>query len=62
MNDQNMGSRFGDNFESERQEREVQKYGPRLPLAEMAAIPFRDMRHSIEPVYGQYDRPINESV
>lgn len=63
MNDKNTGNKFyGDNFAAERQEREVEKYGYRLPLAEMAAHPFRDERHSIEPVYGRYDRPINESV
>lgn len=55
-------SLYSDNFADERRMREVEKYGYRPPLAEMAAHPFRDERHSIEPVYGRYDRPINESV
>jgi hypothetical protein len=62
MRDINTGSRFGQNFEAERQEREVEKYGPRLPLAQMAAHSHVYTKHSIEPAYGQYDRPINESV
>lgn len=53
---------YGENFESQRQEREVEKYGQRLPIPEMAAHPHRYNRHSIEPAYGLYDRPINESV
>lgn len=55
-------SLYHENFVDERKGREVEKYGPRPPLSEMAAHPFRDERHSIEPVYGRYDRPINESV
>ncbi len=55
-------SLYPDNFADQRREREVEKYGARPPLAEMAAHPFRDERHSIEPAYGRYDRPINESV
>lgn len=63
MNDVNMGnSLYPDNFAADRQRREVEKYGYRPPLSEMAAHPFRDERHSIEPAYGNYDRPINESV
>lgn len=63
MRDASTGtSLYPDNFVEDRQRREVEKYGVRLPLAEMAAHPFRDQRHSIEPAYGQYDRPINESV
>lgn len=53
---------YKDNFAEQRQMREVEKYGPRGNMAEMAAHPFRDQRHSIEPAYGNYDRPINESV
>jgi len=53
---------YKDNFAEQRQIREVEKYGYRPPLTEMAAHPFRDQRHSIEPAYGNYDRPINESV
>jgi len=53
---------YFDNFADERILREVEKYGSRLPLAQMAAFPYRDRRHSIEPSYGHYDRPINESV
>lgn len=62
MRDLNTGSKFGDNFESERQQREVEKYGARLPIAQLAAHPHVYVKHSIEPAYGQYDRPINESV
>lgn len=63
MRDVNIGKMlYPDNFAEDRQKREVEKYGARLPLAEMAAHPFRDERHSIEPAYGNYDRPINESV
>lgn len=63
MRDINTGnSLYSDNFVADRQKHEVEKYGARLPLAEMAAHPFRDERHSIEPAYGNYDRPINESV
>jgi len=63
MSDVSTGnSLYPDNFVDDRRKREVEKYGPRLPLAEMAAHPYRDHRHSIEPAYGNYDRPINESV
>jgi hypothetical protein len=63
MRDASTGnSLYPDNFVEDRQKREVEKYGVRAPLAEMAAHPFRDERHSIEPSYGHYDRPINESV
>ena len=63
MNDVNMGnSLYPDNFAADRQKREVEKYGPRPNMSEMAAHPFHDQRHSIEPAYGNYDRPINESV
>lgn len=63
MKDVNTGNRFyADNFAEERERREVEKYGPRRNLSEVAAFPFRDSRHSIEPAYGLYDRPINESV
>jgi hypothetical protein len=53
---------FGQNYEAERQEREVEKYGARLPIPNMAAHAHVYYRHSIEPAYGNYDRPINESV
>ena len=63
MSAENLASKpYPDNFVEDRRRREVEKYGVRLPLAEMAAHPFRDDRHSIEPAYGHYDRPINESV
>lgn len=62
MNDKSTGSNFGMNYEGERQQREVEKYGARLPVPEMAAHPHVYTKHSIEPAYGQYDRPINESV
>lgn len=63
MRDASTGnSLYTDNFADERQRREVEKYGARAPLSEMAAFPIRDRRHSIEPAYGNYDRPINESV
>lgn len=55
-------SLYPDNFVEDRQRREVEKYGARLPIPEMAAHPHVYARHSIEPAYGQYDRPINESV
>ena len=62
MNDRNMGSSITPNLESEREEREVEKYGARLPIPEMAAHAHVYLKHSIEPAYGNYDRPINESV
>jgi len=63
MNDVSTGnSLYPDNFVEDRQRREVEKYGARLPIPEMAAHPHVYARHSIEPAYGNYDRPINESV
>lgn len=62
MRNINTGNKFGENFESQRQEREVEKYGSRLPIPQMAAHAHIYLRHSIEPAYGNYDRPINESV
>ena len=63
MKDENIGtSLYPDNFVEDRQRREVEKYGARLPMAQMAAHPHVYKKHSIEPSYGQYDRPINESV
>lgn len=63
MRDINTGNKFyPDNFAEQRQLREVEKYGARLPIPEMAAHPHFYERHSIEPSYGHYDRPINESV
>ena len=62
VNENQMGiSIFADNFEAERAEHEYQKYG-RVPHREAVQYPVRDRRHSIEPAYGQYDRPINEVV
>lgn len=62
MNDINTVNSLSENFEAERQKHENQKYGARLPIPEMAAHPHVYTKHSIEPAYGQYDRPINESV
>lgn len=62
MNDLSTDSKFNENFADERQQREVEKYGPRLPLSQMAAHPHIYTKHSIEPAYGRYDRPINEIV
>jgi len=60
MNDASTGnSLYPDNFADQRQEREVEKYGKRLPMPEMAAHPHVYEKHSIEPAYGQYDRPIS---
>ncbi len=53
---------YADNFVNDREQREVEKYGPRLPIPEMAAHPHVYEKHSIEPAYGNYDRPINEIV
>jgi hypothetical protein len=52
---------MGDNPESERMAFENDKYG-RAPHPELAAHPHVYYKHSIEPAYGNYDRPINESV
>ena len=52
---------FGTNYESERAEHEFKKYG-RVSLRDAVQFPTRDKRHSIEPAYGNYDRPINEVV
>ena len=52
---------FAENFVADRMKREYEKYG--RPHGQ--AIPQYinpDQRHSIEPSYGQYDRPINEIV
>lgn len=62
MNDINTGNKFyGDNFAFDRQVREFEKYG-RTPNPQGAAHAHVYARHSIEPSYGHYDRPINESV
>lgn len=50
-----------DNPEAQRQSFEMQKYGRRMHQ-ELAAHPHVYEKHSIEPVYGNFDRPINESV
>lgn len=63
MKNSNMANNpYCNNYESERVERENEKYGARLPIPQMAAHPHVYKKHSIEPVYGQYDRPINEIV
>jgi hypothetical protein len=56
-NDINMGN----NPEAQRETFEFQKYGRRLHQ-EAAAHPHVYYKHSIEPAYGNYDRPINEIV
>lgn len=56
-----VNSIYAENFEAERLEHEKQKYG-RLPIPELAAHAHVYKKHSIEPAYGNYDRPINESV
>ena len=56
-NDINMG----DNLVQEREQHEFEKYGRRLHQ-EAAAHAHVYYKHSIEPAYGNYDRPINESV
>lgn len=62
MNDESTGnSIYADNFVDDRKRREAEKYG-RIPNQEIAARPHVYERHSIEPAYGNYDRPINESV
>ena len=63
MKNSNMVSNsiFADNFDAERVQHEKMKYG-RLPDPQAAAHPHVYTKHSIEPAYGQYDRPINESV
>lgn len=48
---------FADNFVADRQKREVEKYGPRLPIPQMAAHAHVYKRHSIEPAYGQFSEP-----
>lgn len=52
---------FADNFVEARREHELQKYG-RMMNEQLAAHPHVYEKHSIEPAYGNYDRPINESV
>jgi hypothetical protein len=52
---------FAENFVAEREAHEYQKYG-RRPNPQAAAHAHVYKKHSIEPAYGNYDRPINESV
>ena len=52
---------YADNFVEAREEQELMKYG-RKPNPQLAAHPHVYERHSIEPAYGDYDRPINEIV
>lgn len=52
---------MGNNPEAERQYFEMQKYGRRMHQ-ELAANPHVYDKHSIEPAYGNFDRPINEIV
>ncbi len=62
MKNENMvNSIYADNFVQERIEHEKAKYG-RAPHPELAAHAHVYTKHSIEPAYGNYDRPINESV
>jgi hypothetical protein len=53
---------YGQNFEAERVQRENEKYGPRMNTPVLAAHSHVYDRHSIEPAYGHYDRPLNESI
>ena len=50
-----------ENLTREREEFEFKKYDRQMNQ-QLAAHPHRYEKHSIEPVYGEYDRPINESV
>jgi len=52
---------MADNPEAQREAFEFNKYGRRLHQ-EAAAHPHVYTKHSIEPAYGNYDRPINEIV
>jgi len=52
---------FNENFVADRQKREAEKYG-RVPGRSIPQYVNPDQRHSIEPAYGNYDRPINEAV
>jgi hypothetical protein len=49
---------FADNFADERLVQEYHKYG-RLPPYVDTQFSNPDKRHSIEPAYGNYDRPIS---
>jgi hypothetical protein len=53
MNDENTGN----NPEAERMAFENKKYG-RTPQPELAAHPHVYYKHSIEPMYGDFDAPI----
>lgn len=59
MKEINMGN--DENFVVEREQQEFNKYGRRLHQ-EAAAHPHVYLKHSIEPAYGAYDRPISEIV
>ena len=62
MRDQSTGnSLYPGNFVQARVDMEAQKYG-RVPGRSIPQFVNPDHRHSIEPPYGQYDRPINEAV
>ena len=50
-----------DNPEAQRQTFELNKYGRRMHQ-ELSAHPHVYEKHSIEPAYGNFDRPINEIV
>ncbi len=60
-NENTVSNIYGENFENERMAYEKDKYG-RAPHPELAAHAHVYTKHSIEPAYGNYDRPINESV
>jgi len=59
--DGNIDLNMGPNPEEDRRIFEMQKYGRRMQQ-ELAAHPHVYTKHSIEPAYGNYDRPINEIV
>lgn len=62
MRDESTGKAlYPENFVQDRIDREAQKYG-RVPGRSIPQFVNPDSKHSIEPAYGQYDRPINESV
>jgi hypothetical protein len=52
---------FALNYVADRQRREVEKYGPRLPVPQLAAHAHIYLQHSIEPAYGKFDRPVNDA-
>lgn len=57
-----MNNIYAQNFEDEREQRENEKYGPRLPISLIAAHPHVYQRHSIPFPYGHFDEPSQEIV